>query len=41
MLTYVAIQVLNYLVGGPWKDPNGRKFPQTALLTADQTLPIL
>jgi simple sugar transport system permease protein len=41
MLTYVALQVLGYLVGGPWKDPNGRNFPATAPLTPDQSLPIL
>jgi ABC-type uncharacterized transport system permease subunit len=29
MLVYVAIQVLNYLVYGPWKDPGGYNFPQT------------
>ncbi len=41
MFTYVALQVLSYLVGGPWKDPNGRNFPATAPLTADQSLPLL
>ena len=41
MLTYVSFQVLSYLVGGPWKDPNGRNFPATAPLVPDQTLPIL
>ncbi len=41
MLTYVALQVLGYLVGGPWKDPNGRNFPATAPLQPDQTLPVL
>jgi len=41
MLTYVALQVLSYLVGGPWKDPNGRNFPATAPLLPDQSLPIL
>ena len=41
MLTYVALQVLGYLIGGPWKDPNGRNFPQTAPLQPDQTLPII
>ena len=41
MLTYVALQVLGYLVGGPWKDPNGRNFPATAPLAPDQGLPIL
>ena len=30
MLVYVALQVLSYLIGGPWKDPNGHNFPQTA-----------
>ena len=39
MLVYVAAQVLNYLVTGPWKDPNGQNFPQTAPFTPDQLLP--
>jgi ABC-type uncharacterized transport system permease subunit len=39
MLTYVAIQLLNYLVFGPWKDPMGFGFPQTAMFTGDQILP--
>src|SRR6185369_9279047 len=29
MLVYVAVQVLNYMVFGPWKDPQGYNFPQT------------
>ncbi|QDL53841.1 ABC transporter permease [Rhodoferax aquaticus] len=29
MLVYVAIQVLSFMVFGPWKDPNGYNFPQT------------
>lgn len=29
MLVYVAIQLLGYLVYGPWKDPAGYNFPQT------------
>ncbi len=29
MLVYVAVQVLGYLVAGPWKDPQGYNFPQT------------
>lgn len=41
MLTYVATQLLSYLVGGPWKDPNGRNFPATAPLQPEQALPIL
>ena len=39
MLVYVAMQVLNYLIGGPWKDPNGHNFPQTPPFTAAQSLP--
>jgi simple sugar transport system permease protein len=41
MLTYVAVQVLYYLVRGPWKDPDGFNFPQTRMFTTDQTLPIV
>ena len=29
MLVYVAIQILNYLVFGPWKDPSGFNMPQS------------
>ena len=29
MLVYVAVQLLSYLVGGPWKDPGGFNFPQS------------
>jgi simple sugar transport system permease protein len=32
MLTYVAAFVLSYLVHGPWRDPDGFNYPQTALL---------
>ena len=39
MLVYVALQVLNYLVTGPWKDPNGHNFPQTPPLSDAQQLP--
>ena len=39
MLTYVAIQLLYYLVIGPWRDPMGFGFPQTAIFRADQLLP--
>lgn len=41
MLTYVAVQLLYYLVNGPWKDPDGFNFPQTRLFTDDQMLPYL
>ena len=39
MLVYVALQLLNYLVTGPWKDPHGQNFPQTAPFTPAQHLP--
>ncbi len=41
MLNYVAIQILYYLMRGPWKDPMGFNFPQTAMFSADQTLPMV
>ncbi len=31
MLTSIALQVLYYLLLGPWKDPQGFNFPQTVL----------
>ena len=34
MLVYVAEQLLNYLVYGPWKDPHGYNFPQTITFVA-------
>lgn len=41
MLTYVAIQLLYYLVRDPWKDPEGFNFPQTRLFNDSQILPEL
>lgn len=41
MLNYVAIQVLYYLMRGPWKDPMGFNFPQTAMFSSSQTLPFV
>jgi len=41
MLTYVSIQLLGYLVHGPWRDPQGYSFPQTRQFEADALLPIL
>ncbi len=41
MLTYVAIQVLGYLVHGPWRDPEGYNFPESRLFGDDALLPIL
>jgi simple sugar transport system permease protein len=41
MLVYVAVQVLGYLVFGPWKDPNGYNFPQTKSFEAATRIPRL
>lgn len=41
MLVYVAVQVLSYLVGGPWKDPQGFNFPQTKTFETATRIPRL
>ncbi len=41
MLVYVAVQVLSYLVGGPWKDPMGFNFPQSKTFDAVTRIPRL
>ena len=41
MLVYVAVQVLSYLVGGPWMDPKGFNFPQTQTFEAATRIPRL
>ncbi|MDP3618693.1 MAG: ABC transporter permease [Ramlibacter sp.] len=41
MLVYVADQVLAYLVFGPWKDPGGYNFPQTATFASVTQIPRL
>lgn len=41
MLVYVAIQLLGYLVAGPWKDPLGFNFPQSKTLEAAARIPRL
>ena len=41
MLVYVAVQVLSYLVGGPWKDPMGFNFPQSKNFEAVARIPRL
>ncbi len=41
MLVYVAEQLLGYLVGGPWKDPNGYNFPQTVTFLDAARIPRL
>ena len=41
MLVYVAVQVLNFLVYGPWKDPQGYNFPQTKTFESVTQIPRL
>ena len=41
MLVYVAVQVLSYMVGGPWKDPNGFNFPQSKTFEEATRIPRL
>jgi general nucleoside transport system permease protein len=41
MLVYVAEQLLSYLVHGPWRDPAGYNFPQSATFAAAARVPRL
>jgi simple sugar transport system permease protein len=41
MLVYIANLFLNWLVFGPWKDPNGFNFPQTVGFAAQTEVPRL
>ncbi len=41
MLVYVAEQLLNYFVYGPWKDPQGYNFPQTITFLKSTQVPRL
>ncbi|HEX4336878.1 MAG TPA: ABC transporter permease [Polyangiaceae bacterium] len=41
MLVYVADMLLGYLVYGPWKDPAGYNFPQTATFASTTLVPKL
>lgn len=41
MLNYVALLALDYVVFGPWKDPQGFNFPGSPMFTAAQSLPVL
>ncbi|MEO8525561.1 MAG: ABC transporter permease [Caldimonas sp.] len=41
MLVYVAVQLLNYFVYGPWKDPAGYNFPQTITFLKSTQVPRL
>lgn len=41
MLVYVAQLLLSWVVHGPWKDPDGFNFPQSALFERATRLPLL
>jgi len=41
MLSYVAINLLGYLVHGPWRDPQGFNFPQSKQFADAALLPLL
>ena len=41
MLVYVAVQLLGWLVHGPWKDPLGYNLPQTRMFEAATQIPRL
>jgi general nucleoside transport system permease protein len=41
MLVYVVQLLLDYLVRGPWRDPQGFNFPKTVSFSGWQTLPYL
>ncbi len=41
MLSLIAVQILNYLLLGPWKDPRGFNFPQTVMFPDNAMLPVL
>lgn len=41
MLNYISLNILLFAVHGPLKDPDGYNFPESALFSAAQELPIL
>ncbi|HVY16654.1 MAG TPA: ABC transporter permease [Rhodopila sp.] len=41
MFTYITQYLLIYLVTGPWRDPQGFGFPQTALFSDNASAPLL
>lgn len=41
MMSLIAVQVLNFLLLGPWKDPAGFNFPQSVMFQYDAMVPIL
>ena len=41
MLVYIALLILDYLVVGPWKDPDGFSFPKTRSFSESGRMPLL
>lgn len=41
MLSYVAVLILSYLVHGPFRDPAGFNFPESAMFADSAMLPVL
>jgi general nucleoside transport system permease protein len=41
MLVYIAILILNFMLNGPWKDPQGFNFPQSKTFEAITQMPKL
>ena len=41
MLVYVALFILDYLVVGPWRDPQGYSFPKTRSFSDSGRMPLL
>ena len=41
MLVYVALLILDYLVVGPWRDPEGYSFPKTRPFSDSGRMPLL
>lgn len=41
LLNYVAILLVNFVVFGPWKDPEGVNYPQTAEFASAAILPVV
>ena len=41
MLVYIAALILDYLVVGPWRDPDGYSFPKTRAFNESARMPLL
>jgi len=41
MLSYVSILILSYLVHGPWRDPEGFRFPESRIFSEAAVMPVI